>query len=384
MVGRCGRKSSLSDRRENAHVNNPRGERGTSGGMTRYSSYSQDYGIDMDLQECWVDERLSLSELGANYSFITNDGGLISSVWKPDIFFVNAKEATTHDVTVPNQILQILPNGTVLFSIRYAFPRISLRLSCLMDFQLFPLDRQICDVVLRPYSHTDDKVFIFWHEENPVVFEVSFDAPEFDIINFQTHNFTRFHRTGNFSSLKLELLLERDPGYYLIHLYLPLTLTVLMSWHALWLKVEIPQARLILTVNCLFTVVTVSNGARALIPRVSYLKAADVWVTACILFVYGVILVSSMVNYMFRLKLRALGLRKVDQAIADVCHVWKHGTPSDDFLLKMNRANKQERHRNIKRSESLERNARYLFPACFLLFNIVYWPFYVLRAYAYF
>ncbi|XP_050034200.1 glycine receptor subunit alpha-2-like isoform X1 [Dermacentor andersoni] len=253
-----------------------------------------------------------------------------------------------------------------------------------MDFQLFPLDRQICDVVFRPYSHTDEKVAISWRETNPVVLEFSNDAPEFDVINFDIHNFTRFHRTGNFSSLKMEFLLERDPGYYLIHLYLPLTLTVLMSWHALWLKVEIPQARMVLSVNCLLTIVTVSNGARALIPRVSYLKAADVWVTACILFVYGVILVSAMVNYMARLKLRALWLRKVDQAFADVCHVVMHGTPSDDFLLKMNRANKQEHHRNVKRSESVERNARYLFPICFLFFNIVYWPFYMLRAYAYF
>lgn len=126
---------------------------------------------------------------------------------------------------------------------------------------------------------------------------------------------------GNFSSLNLVFLLERDPGYYLIHMFLPLCLTVLMSWHALWLKVEIPQARLVLTVNCILTVVTVSNGVRTVIPKVSYLKAADVWITTCILFIYGVILLSSMVNYMSRMKLRPIIMRKIDQGFGDIWHV---------------------------------------------------------------
>ncbi|CAN7943623.1 unnamed protein product, partial [Ixodes pacificus] len=125
----------------------------------------------------------------------------------------------------------------------------------------------------------------------------------------------------NFSSLNLVFLLERDPGYYLIHMYLPLTLTVLMSWHALWFKVEIPQARMVLSVNCLFTAVTVANDARSSIPRVSYLKMADVWITACILFIYGLILVSSMVNYMSRMKLRPIIMRRVDQGLGDMWHV---------------------------------------------------------------
>ncbi|XP_037574585.1 glycine receptor subunit alpha-2-like [Dermacentor silvarum] len=79
-----------------------------------------DFRVDMDLQESWTDDRLALTELGVNSSFITNEGSLIASIWKPDIFFVNAKDATTHDVTVPNQLLQILPDGAILFSIRLA------------------------------------------------------------------------------------------------------------------------------------------------------------------------------------------------------------------------------------------------------------------------
>ncbi|XP_040357974.1 glycine receptor subunit alpha-2-like [Ixodes scapularis] len=250
-----------------------------------------------------------------------------------------------------------------------------------MNFQLFPMDRQKCNIFIRPYAHTDDKVQLFWRDKEPALLQFSNDMPEFDLIDFYSGSFTRYHHTGNFSSLNLVFLLERDPGYYLIHMYLPLTLTVLMSWHALWFKVEIPQARMVLSVNCLFTAVTVANDARSSIPRVSYLKMADVWITACILFIYGLILVSSMVNFMSRMKLRPVIMRKVDQGLGDMWHVWKHGTPSDDFLLKLDKANKLEHHRNLKRSESVERNARYLFPICFIFFNIVYWPFYVRRTY---
>ncbi|EEC18245.1 hypothetical protein IscW_ISCW014324 [Ixodes scapularis] len=38
-------------------------------------------------------------------------------------------------------------------------------------------------------------------------------------------------------------------------------------------------------------------------------------------------------------------------------------------------------NRNVKMAQALRRKARLMFPLCFALFNIVYWPFYTLRSY---
>ncbi len=44
----------------------------------------------------------------------------VSEIWVPDLFFRNEKNGVRHDITVPNRLLRIWPNGTILYSQRYA------------------------------------------------------------------------------------------------------------------------------------------------------------------------------------------------------------------------------------------------------------------------
>ncbi len=42
----------------------------------------------------------------------------VSEIWVPDLFFRNEKNGVRHDITVPNRLLRIWPNGTILYSQR--------------------------------------------------------------------------------------------------------------------------------------------------------------------------------------------------------------------------------------------------------------------------
>ena len=46
------------------------------------------------------------------------DSKLLDMIWMPDLYFVNDKEATVHDVTTPNRLLHIYRNGTIRTSSR--------------------------------------------------------------------------------------------------------------------------------------------------------------------------------------------------------------------------------------------------------------------------
>ncbi|KAA0194575.1 hypothetical protein HAZT_HAZT004632 [Hyalella azteca] len=64
---------------------------------------------------------------------------LREKIWKPDTFFENVKVASLHTVTVPNVLLRVSQNGDVLYSMR-----LTLRLSCSLELELYPFDAQTC------------------------------------------------------------------------------------------------------------------------------------------------------------------------------------------------------------------------------------------------
>ena len=73
--------------------------------------------IDILLRQHWHDPRLELDPITPDESF-TLTAGMVTQLWTPDLFFPNEKEAKFHDVTVPNRLLKIHPDGTVVYGLR--------------------------------------------------------------------------------------------------------------------------------------------------------------------------------------------------------------------------------------------------------------------------
>ena len=78
--------------------------------------FYQDYSLNMYLRQTWVDERLKYSNL--LNSSVTLNYDQISQLWIPDTFFRNLKKGMFHDITVPNRLIRLTPDGTILFSQR--------------------------------------------------------------------------------------------------------------------------------------------------------------------------------------------------------------------------------------------------------------------------
>ncbi|KAK3747062.1 hypothetical protein RRG08_046449 [Elysia crispata] len=67
--------------------------------------------------ETWRDFRLEFHELIED-DYLELDSKLISRFWVPDLYFVNEKSSNFHDVTVPNTLLHLYSDGTVVFKMR--------------------------------------------------------------------------------------------------------------------------------------------------------------------------------------------------------------------------------------------------------------------------
>ena len=69
------------------------------------------------LRQQWNDHRLRYNFSGIDV--IEVNLNMMDAIWVPDVHIINEKAAYFHDVTVPNRLLHVFPNGDVFYSIRH-------------------------------------------------------------------------------------------------------------------------------------------------------------------------------------------------------------------------------------------------------------------------
>ena len=110
--------------------------------------------------------------------------------------------------------------------------------------------------------------------------------------------------SGAYPCLAVKFILKRDIGYYMIQLYIPSVLIVILSWVAFWISIDAIPARVTIGLLTVLTMTTQSTGARSQLPRVSYIKAIDVWMSVGLLFVFASLLEFAVVNVFSRKEIR--------------------------------------------------------------------------------
>ena len=84
-----------------------------------------------------------------------------------------------------------------------------------------------------------------------------------------------FSFTGIYACLKVNLLFKREFSYYLIQIYIPCCMLVIVSWVSFWLDANAVPARVSLGVTTLLTMATQTTGINNSLPPVSYTKVTN-------------------------------------------------------------------------------------------------------------
>ncbi|XP_077596457.1 glycine receptor subunit alpha-2-like isoform X2 [Stigmatopora nigra] len=265
---------------------------------------TMDYRLNVFLRQQWNDPRLAYKEYPDDS--LDLDPSMLDSIWKPDLFFANEKGANFHDVTTDNTLLRIFQNGNVLYSIR-----LTLTLSCPMDLKNFPMDSQTCIMQLESFGYTMNDLIFEWLDVGAVQVADDLVLPQFVLKEEQGLGYcTKHYNTGKFTCIEVKFYLERQMGYYLIQMYIPSLLTVILSWVSFWINMDAAPARVGLGITTVLTMTTQSSGSRASLPKVSYVKAIDIWMAVCLLFVFAALLEYAAVNFVSRQHKEFFRLRK--------------------------------------------------------------------------
>ncbi|XP_065370661.1 glutamate-gated chloride channel isoform X10 [Calliphora vicina] len=366
----------------------------------------REYSVQLTFREQWTDERLKFDDIQGRLKYLTLTEA--NRVWMPDLFFSNEKEGHFHNIIMPNVYIRIFPNGSVLYSIR-----ISLTLACPMNLKLYPLDRQICSLRMASYGWTTNDLVFLWKEGDPVQVVKNLHLPRFTLEKFLTDYCNSKTNTGEYSCLKVDLLFKREFSYYLIQIYIPCCMLVIVSWVSFWLDQGAVPARVSLGVTTLLTMATQTSGINASLPPVSYTKAIDVWTGVCLTFVFGALLEFALVNYASRSDMHKENMKKkrrdLEQASIDAASDLLDTDSNATFAMKplvrhpgdpmaLEKLRQCEVHmqppkrpnccktwlskfptRQCSRSKRIDVISRITFPLVFALFNLVYWSTYLFR-----
>ncbi|VDM94010.1 unnamed protein product, partial [Onchocerca ochengi] len=238
-------------------------------------------------------------------------------IWRPAPFFRNAKEAEYHRMTTLNFWLYIFPNGEIFFETHW-FPRLSdaIRMNELMDLEELYIEKF--------YKHYCDGV----------------------------------RKTGNFSCLEVSFQLKRRLDYHMTRTYIPTAICVVFSWISVWLPEEFVTGRIFGALTLFLTLSAESSAVKEMLPKVSYMKAIDLWFGFTASFVF-ITMVEALIVISLEYKSRQLRLK----AEADLDDISRYQM----MLLMLESSRYHSTARNI------DKYCRTLYPVVFLVFLIIYY-----------
>ncbi|CAK1551684.1 unnamed protein product [Leptosia nina] len=235
--------------------------------MGPVSELDMDYSMDCYFRQYWRDTRLSF--LGPIRS-LSLSIKMLERIWRPDTYFYNGKHSYVHTITVPNKLLRISQHGDILYSMR-----LTIKAKCPMELRNFPMDRQSCPLILGSYAYSNQQLVYQWQNSESVNFVPGMTLSQFDLISFPYRNFTFTRREGDFSVLQVSFNLQRHTGYFLIQVYVPCILIVVLSWVSFWIHREATSDRVGLGITTVLTLSTISLDSRTDLPKVRYATALD-------------------------------------------------------------------------------------------------------------
>ena len=261
-------------------------------GISSVSEVQMDFTTDFYFRQKWFDPRLEFKPVGSIDELCVG-AEFAEKIWLPDTFFANEKTATFHKATTENTFIRVGHNGRVYRSIR-----LTVTCSCPMDLQYFPMDRQRCKIEIESYGYNTREIDYRWERGNESVsLDGKIELPQFKVLGFKMGHELQSLSSGDYIRLYCEVHFVRSMGYYLIQIYIPASLIVIISWVSFWLHRNATPARVALGVTTVLTMTTLMSSTNAALPKISYIKSIDVFLGTCFVMVFASLLEYASVGY---------------------------------------------------------------------------------------
>ncbi|CAJ0947284.1 unnamed protein product, partial [Mesorhabditis belari] len=330
--------------------------------VTSVSEMSQDFEIDVYMNEFWQDPGLVYEHLNPCHMNISFDHTMLKKIWTPNTCFVNSKKANIHSSPFINIFLMIFPNGSI-----WSNWRIKSTGPCAIDLSKFPMDSIECILTFESFNYNNKEVVMRWTDVAIQIFK-NIELPDFTMLNHSLHETKQVYAAGYWDELSVKFPFRRRYGWYLLQGYIPTYMTTFISWIPFYLGPKAIPARTMIGVNALLAMTFQFGNIIRNLPRVNYVKAIDVWMMGGIFFVFASLIELALIGFSTRgeegQKQTKRPMRRWNMSSTkEAPPPKKLQSPLMKYL-----------------SENLDLYARILFPCAYSLYNFIYWCVYMRSA----
>jgi gamma-aminobutyric acid receptor subunit beta len=235
----------------------------------------QRFNVDLFLNIAWQDPRLALAESERSGQVRTIP---MTEIWTPRGLIVNDRGLSPK---LP-RVVDVDALGNVVFR-----QRLSGELAVDLDLKDFPFDTQQLLINVISYQYSPDEV----HFSTATRFASNIDGFSVEgwSFNLLETEFTDFSVPAlGVVRPQVSFVVEavRDAQYYLLTMFLPMSLIVFMSWTAFWIQPNVVPPRIAISTASIFSLIAFGFSIRLSLPRVSYVTRADLFVIGCTLLVF--------------------------------------------------------------------------------------------------
>lgn len=105
--------------------------------------------------------------------------------------------------------------------------------------------------------------------------------------------------------------MAREMGFYMMDYFIPSILLVTISWVSFWLQADAAAPRITIGCSTMLSFITLASAQGKTLPKVSYIKASEIWFLGCTVFIFGSMVEFAFVNIIWRRKSN-MELKKVN------------------------------------------------------------------------
>uniref|UniRef100_F1L3F4 Ligand-gated ion channel 50 n=1 Tax=Ascaris suum TaxID=6253 RepID=F1L3F4_ASCSU len=271
--------------------------------VTAVSELTQDFEIDLYINEFWEDPALVFDFMNPCKGNISFDDKVLQKLWIPNTCFINSKTAAIHESPFRNVFLMVFANGTL-----WTNYRMKLTGPCDMNLKRFPFDQQKCFLTFESFNYNTGEVRMSWNQPYPVMMLKNIELPDFKMTNFSVIAVEQMYPAGWWDELTVAFVFKRRYGWYILQGYIPTYVTIFISWISFylgsrfmhWRSSRAIPARTMLGVNSLLAMTFQFGNIIRNLPRVSYVKAIDVWMLSGMMFIFLSLLELAVIGFMSR------------------------------------------------------------------------------------
>ena len=139
--------------------------------------------------------------------------------------------------------------------------------------------------VLLKWVDEEDSPFKGWTKKAVIYYDTQVNPVSFSLGEIIKTKKARKWFNENYTYLCLRFPFIRRITSAIVTIYIPSTLTVIVSWLSFYIDVESPPARVTLGIMPVLTIITQILEVRKILPPINYVTAIDIWLFVCLVFV---------------------------------------------------------------------------------------------------